>query len=139
MARKRYTAEEIIGKLPRPTMPLNPLSRLYQRQPRYTAYEVRLDVYPDVFASGLLLLPKGIRRGGRRPVVVCQHGLELGNLGSRLRELGPHVLEIVLEPGDRLTQLSPRLLAGREASVCREGACRGRRASLLDRGHGLPN
>lgn len=73
---REYYWKEIIGKLPRPTMPLNPRSRLYQKQPRYTAYEVLLDVYPDVFTSGLLLLPKSIRRGERRPVVVCQHGLE---------------------------------------------------------------
>jgi hypothetical protein len=35
-----------------------------------------LDVWPDVFAYGILLVPKGIAPGERRPVVVCQHGLE---------------------------------------------------------------
>jgi len=35
-----------------------------------------LDVYPDVFAYGLLLLPKDLKQGEKRPVVVCQHGLE---------------------------------------------------------------
>jgi hypothetical protein len=35
-----------------------------------------LDVYPDVFTQGLLLLPNDLREGERRPVVVCQHGLE---------------------------------------------------------------
>jgi hypothetical protein len=35
-----------------------------------------LDVFPDVYAYGLLLVPKGIKTGERRPVVVCQHGLE---------------------------------------------------------------
>src|SRR5439155_20324649 len=39
-------------------------------------YEVTLDLYPDVFAYGILLLPKDLQRGERRPVVVCQHGLE---------------------------------------------------------------
>jgi hypothetical protein len=73
---RNYYWDEIAGRLPPPTMPLNPRSRPYQSQPKYTAYEVRLDVYPDVFAYGLLLLPKGIRPGERRPVVVCQHGLE---------------------------------------------------------------
>jgi dipeptidyl aminopeptidase/acylaminoacyl peptidase len=42
----------------------------------YTAYEVTLDVFPDVFAWGVLLLPKDLKPGERRPVVVCQHGLE---------------------------------------------------------------
>ena len=40
-----------------------------------------LDVFPDVFAYGILLVPKGIKPGERRPVVVCQHGLE-GRLRS---------------------------------------------------------
>ena len=35
-----------------------------------------LDVFPDVFAYGLLLVPKDIQPGEKRPVVVCQHGLE---------------------------------------------------------------
>ena len=35
-----------------------------------------LDVWPDVFAYGILLVPKDLRPGERRPVVVCQHGLE---------------------------------------------------------------
>jgi hypothetical protein len=39
-------------------------------------HEVRLDVWEDVFAWGLLCVPKGIASGERRPVVVCQHGLE---------------------------------------------------------------
>ncbi|MGO8751211.1 MAG: dienelactone hydrolase family protein [Thermoguttaceae bacterium] len=35
-----------------------------------------LDVFPDLFAYGVLLVPKGIQPGEKRPVVVCQHGLE---------------------------------------------------------------
>jgi Dienelactone hydrolase family len=35
-----------------------------------------LDVWPEVFAYGVLLLPKDMKPGERRPVVVCQHGLE---------------------------------------------------------------
>ncbi|HEX4131887.1 MAG TPA: hypothetical protein VHZ24_17780, partial [Pirellulales bacterium] len=35
-----------------------------------------LDVFPDVFAYGILLVPKDIKPGERRAVVVCQHGLE---------------------------------------------------------------
>jgi len=35
-----------------------------------------LDVWPDVFAYGILLVPKDLKPGERRPVVVCQHGLE---------------------------------------------------------------
>jgi hypothetical protein len=45
-------------------------------EPLYTGYEVVLDVLPDVFAYGILLVPKSIKSGEQRPVVVCQHGLE---------------------------------------------------------------
>jgi dienelactone hydrolase len=71
-----YFHKEVIGKLPDPTMPLNPRSRVVYDEPKWTGYEVVLDVYPDVIASGVLLLPKGMKPGEKRPVVVCQHGLE---------------------------------------------------------------
>ncbi len=35
-----------------------------------------LDVFEDLFAYGILLLPRDLKPGQRRPVVVCQHGLE---------------------------------------------------------------
>ncbi|HXD87728.1 MAG TPA: dienelactone hydrolase family protein [Urbifossiella sp.] len=71
-----YFHSEVIGKLPEPTMPLNPRTRQVYNEPKWTGYEVMLDVYPDVFASGILLLPKDLKPGEKRPVVVCQHGLE---------------------------------------------------------------
>jgi cephalosporin-C deacetylase-like acetyl esterase len=57
-------------------MPPNPRTRLFYDDPKLKAYEVMLDVYPDVFAYGILLIPKRIRKNQKRPVVVCQHGLE---------------------------------------------------------------
>jgi len=71
-----YFHTEVIGKLPEPTMPLNPRTRQVYDEPKFTGYEVMLDVYPDVFAEGVLLLPKDLKPGEKRPVVVCQHGLE---------------------------------------------------------------
>jgi dienelactone hydrolase len=68
--------EEVIGKLPPPSLPANPRSRLSYDEPKWRGYEVVLDLYPDVFAYGILLLPKDLKPGERRPVVVCQHGLE---------------------------------------------------------------
>ncbi len=73
---RQYVWEELIGKLPEPTLRPNPRSRLVLNADRFVAYEILLDVYPDVVAGGLLLLPKDLRPGERRPVVVCQHGLE---------------------------------------------------------------
>ncbi len=70
---------EMIGKLPPPSMPLNPRTRVFANvEPNmpYKAYEVVLDVYPDVIAGGVLLVPNDLKPGEKRPVVVCQHGLE---------------------------------------------------------------
>jgi len=66
----------LIGKLPEPTMPPNVRTRKILDEPAFTGYEVMIDVYPDVIAGGILLLPKGMKPGEKRPVVVCQHGLE---------------------------------------------------------------
>ncbi len=71
-----YIWEEIFGRLPDPSLPHNPRTRLIYDEPRFTGYEVMLDVWPDVFAYGILLVPKGLCAGERRAVVVCQHGLE---------------------------------------------------------------
>jgi dienelactone hydrolase len=71
-----YFHTEVIGKLPEPTIPLNPRSRQVYDEKTWTGYEVMLDCYEDVFAYGILLLPKDLKPGEKRPVVVCQHGLE---------------------------------------------------------------
>ena len=68
--------EEVIGRFDDPTLPPNPRTRHVIHDPNYTAYEVVLDVWPDVIAYGILLVPANIKTGERRPVVVCQHGLE---------------------------------------------------------------
>jgi hypothetical protein len=57
-------------------VPANPRTRTTYDRPRWTGYDVTLDVWPDVFAYGVLLVPKDLKGGERRPVVVCQHGLE---------------------------------------------------------------
>jgi dienelactone hydrolase len=71
-----HVYRELIGKLPEPTMAMNPRSRKVLDEKEYTGYEVVLDVYPDVIAAGILLLPTDLKPGEKRPVVVCQHGLE---------------------------------------------------------------
>ncbi len=64
------------GKLPPASRPLNPRAKEILNTDKLTGYDVTLDVWPDVFAWGILLLPKDLKPGERRPVVVCQHGLE---------------------------------------------------------------
>jgi dienelactone hydrolase len=80
--------EEVIGKLPAPDRPPNPRTRRAYDEPAWRGHEVMLDVYPDVFAYGVLLVPKDLKPGERRPVVVCQHGLE-GRPQDTIARQGP--------------------------------------------------
>jgi len=68
--------DQVIGKFPAATGPLNARARRASEKEKWTGYDVVLDVYPDVFAWGVLLLPSDLKPGEKRPVVVCQHGLE---------------------------------------------------------------
>ncbi|MFT4559505.1 MAG: cephalosporin-C deacetylase-like acetyl esterase [Planctomycetaceae bacterium] len=71
-----WTYDELIGRLPEMNLPMNAKSRLVLDEPEYLGYEITLDCYRDVVAGGILLLPKDLKPGEKRPVVVCQHGLE---------------------------------------------------------------
>lgn len=73
---KAYFWDEVIGRCPVPDVPANPRTRLLYDEPNWKGYEVVLDVWKDVFAYGILLLPNDLQPGEQRPVVVCQHGLE---------------------------------------------------------------
>jgi dienelactone hydrolase len=72
----RAFEDDLIGKLPPSVDP--PLVRsvsLYDES-KWVGHAVEIPVLPDIVASGILLLPKDLKPGERRPVVVCQHGLE---------------------------------------------------------------
>jgi len=73
--RERFR-DEIIGRVPVASTPPAVRSRRLVETNSFTGYDVVLDVAPDLIAWGYLLVPKGIAAGERRPVVVCQHGLE---------------------------------------------------------------
>lgn len=74
--------DEVLGRFDLPKLPPNARTRKVYDEPKYAGYEVVLDVFGadaehvDVWAYGILLVPKDIKAGERRPVVVCQHGLE---------------------------------------------------------------
>jgi len=80
--------EEVIGRIPYDLLPPNVRTRKIIDEPTHTGYEVVLDVWEKggaaaspsghstVFAGGVLLLPKNLKDGEKRPAVVCQHGLE---------------------------------------------------------------
>ncbi len=71
---RQYLWKEVLGKFDEPLMPFNARTRRIYDTERWTGYEVVLDVWPEVFAWGILLLPKDLKPGERRPVVICQHG-----------------------------------------------------------------
>ena len=73
---KTYFWDDVIGRCPAPDVPANPRTRLIYDEPNWKGYEVVLDVWENVFAYGILLLPNDLQPGEQRPVVVCQHGLE---------------------------------------------------------------
>ena len=81
---RKHLYEEVLGKIDLPLLPPNARSRQIYDTPKYVGYEVVLDVFDNdpatadanVFAYGVLLVPKDIKTGEKRPVVVCQHGLE---------------------------------------------------------------
>lgn len=72
---ERFRAE-VTGEIPPASLPPAPRSRLLFETNGIRGFEMQFDVHPDVFAWGTLILPAGLRPGERRPVVVCQHGLE---------------------------------------------------------------
>jgi dienelactone hydrolase len=74
-----YRAEfrdRIIGTFDVPLAQPSPRSRPAYDEPAFRGYQVTLDVFPDVFLYFILLVPKDMQPDERRPVVVCQHGLE---------------------------------------------------------------
>ncbi len=73
---REYFAEEVIGRFDDELLPFNARTRLSYDEKGWTGYEVVLDVFEDLIAYGILALPDDLEEGERRPVVVCQHGLE---------------------------------------------------------------
>lgn len=71
---RKFFRENILGKFDDTMLPPNPRTRKVYDKGRWTGYEVVVDVYSNLFAEGIILIPKDIKPGERRPVVVCQHG-----------------------------------------------------------------
>lgn len=65
---------EIIGWLPPASLQPNPRTRKIYETLNWKGYEVVMDIWPGVFGYGVLLVPKNLGPGEKRPVVVAQHG-----------------------------------------------------------------
>ncbi|MGO8748399.1 MAG: dienelactone hydrolase family protein [Thermoguttaceae bacterium] len=74
--RRELLYRQIIGVLGDPLVAANAKSRRVYDEPKWTGYEVLLDVLPGLEGWGILCVPKGMAPGEKRAVVVCQHGLE---------------------------------------------------------------
>ncbi len=73
---REHLWNEVIGRLPSPDREARTRTRRIYDHADFEGFEVVLDVWEDVFAYGVILVPKGLVPGERRPVVVAQHGLE---------------------------------------------------------------
>lgn len=71
--RRRFDAEAM-GRFDEPLIPFNARSRRVAESDKWIAYDIVLDVYEDLIAWGVLVVPKDLKPGEKRPVVVCQHG-----------------------------------------------------------------
>ena len=60
---RHYFSEEVLGKFQEPLLAPNPRTRQIYDKPKWTGHEVVLDVWPEVFAWGILLLPKDLKPG----------------------------------------------------------------------------
>jgi dienelactone hydrolase len=66
--------EQAIGRFDEPLLPFNARTRRVVETRAWVAYDVVLDVFDDLIAWGVLVIPKDLKPGEKRPVVVCQHG-----------------------------------------------------------------
>ncbi|NLB25319.1 MAG: hypothetical protein GX820_01350, partial [Bacteroidales bacterium] len=71
---KKCFWDTVIGKITDNPVPLNPKARQIYDRPDWKGYEVTLDVLPDLFVWGYLLLPDDIKTGEKRPAMVVMHG-----------------------------------------------------------------
>jgi dienelactone hydrolase len=63
-----------LGRYPDPSGPFDAQTAKLYDEPAFTGYHLQIRVYDGVHTYGLLLLPKSIKAGERRPVVFALHG-----------------------------------------------------------------
>lgn len=71
---RKYFREKVLGSFEDALLPPDAHTKKIYDKERWTGYQVELDVYKNLIAEGILLIPKDLQEGEKRPVVVCQHG-----------------------------------------------------------------
>jgi dienelactone hydrolase len=75
IAAKREAYFDLIGHYAPPDGPLDAKSVQVYDEPEFSGFRLSIRVYAGVQAYGILLVPKGMKPGEKRPVVLVQHGL----------------------------------------------------------------
>lgn len=75
LAAKREAYWDMVGRYPAAAGPLAARSIAVYDEPAFRGYRLSVRVYDGVHAYGILLVPKDLRPGEKRPVVFVQHGL----------------------------------------------------------------
>lgn len=65
---------DTVGRYPPAAGPLDAKSVKLYDEPEFTGYRLSVRVYDGVHAYGILLVPKNVKPGERRPAVFTQHG-----------------------------------------------------------------
>jgi dienelactone hydrolase len=84
-----YFSKTIVAGFDDALPPPNPRVEYLRETGDYTAHEVALDVFGGMKVFGLLLVPKNLKPGERRSLVICQHGLERGRKSHVRGEMIP--------------------------------------------------
>ena len=67
--------DQVWGRLRPEATALNPRSRKFMETDKWTGYEVVLDIRPEILLWSYVLVPKSIKAGERRPVIVGRGGV----------------------------------------------------------------
>jgi cephalosporin-C deacetylase-like acetyl esterase len=96
---------EVIGRLPSEPMRSSIRSWESYKSEKWRGWEVQFDVRPEFFGYGVLLVPRNIPPGQRRPLVVVQHGLD-GRPQHMFQQKEGRPLEVYRNFGEQLADLS---------------------------------
>ena len=97
----QHFLHQVIGVLPAQRIPLDLRARASYDDAKWRGWEIEFDVRPEFQGYGVLLVPKDLRPGERRPLVVVQHGLN-GTPQGYFQQKAGRTLEVYRNFGGQL-------------------------------------